>query len=63
MDPTISFDSVIIVFALTIFLVVSHLEGKISDAVHELRREYRVKIAELRSENRELRHEVRMLKR
>ncbi len=63
MDFAVSFDSVLIVFALTIFLVVSHLEGKIRDAVHELHMEYRDKIAELRSENRELRHELRMLKR
>ncbi|MCE2470478.1 MAG: hypothetical protein J4G18_01000 [Anaerolineae bacterium] len=58
---TISLDTVLIVFVCFVFIVVWHSESKLRDAIHVLRMEHRGKIAELNSENRQLRYELSQL--
>ncbi len=63
MQATLSLDSLLILFVFGVFMLVSHLEGKTREAVHELRMEHRNRIAELSAENRQLRSESSKLRR
>lgn len=60
-EATLSWNGIFIIVACGIFFLVMHLEGRARDAVNDLRREHREKIAELSAENRKLNYEVSRL--